>query len=270
MNIAFLGGGNMATALIGGLIAKGADTRSISVVELSPTARERLGSRFPVHLATAPDAMMQRAEVIVLAVKPQDMRAALASLGGGIAGKLVISVAAGVRLEALSRWLGGHRRIVRCMPNTPALVSAGITGLYAPEEVGADDRATAQRILEAVGEVVWLKEERLLDPVTAVSASGPAYVFWLIEQLAAYAESTGIPRDDALRLAKHCVLGSAKLALGSDEAPAQLRKNVTSKGGTTEAALNVFEKEQLAERFARALAAATKRGAELGDELAKD
>ena len=260
----------MATALIGGLTAKGADARSISVIELSPAARERLGNRFPVQLATAPDAALQRAEVIVLAVKPQDMRGALASLGGGVAGKLVISVAAGVRVEALSRWLGGHRRIVRCMPNTPALVGAGITGLYAPKEVGSEDRATAQRILEAVGEVVWLSEERLLDPVTAVSASGPAYVFWFIEQLAAYAESAGIPREDALQLAKHCVLGSAKLAMGSDEPPAQLRKNVTSKGGTTEAALNVFAQEQLAQRFAKALAAATRRGGELGDELAKD
>jgi pyrroline-5-carboxylate reductase len=260
----------MATALIGGLIAKGADARSISVVELSPTARERLGSRFPVHLATAPDAALQRAEAIVLAVKPQDMRAALASLGGGVGGKLAISVAAGVRIAALSRWLGGHRRIVRCMPNTPALVGAGITGLYAPAEVSADDRKTAESILRAVGEVVWVKDEKLLDPVTAVSASGPAYVFWFIEQLAAYAESTGIPRDDAMRLAKHCVLGSAKLAADSPESPAQLRKNVTSKGGTTEAALKVFEQEQLAQRFAKALAAASRRGGELGDELAKD
>lgn len=270
MKIAFLGGGNMASALIGGLIAKGTEARSISVVELSPAARERLGQRFPVHLATAPDAAMQRAEAIVLAVKPQDMRTALASLGGSVAGKLVISVAAGVRIDALSRWLGGHRRIVRCMPNTPALVGAGITGLYAREDVEAPDRATAQRVLEAVGQVVWLKEERLLDPVTAVSASGPAYVFWMIEQLAAYAESTGIPREDALRLAKHCMLGSAKLAMASEETPAQLRKNVTSKGGTTEAALNVFEQEQLAQRFAKALAAATRRGGEMGDELAKD
>jgi pyrroline-5-carboxylate reductase len=270
LNIAFLGGGNMASALIGGLIAKGTEARSIAVIELSPAARERLGQRFAVHLATAPDAAMQRAEVIVLAVKPQDMRTALASLGGSVAGKLVISVAAGVRVDALSGWLGGHRRIVRCMPNTPALVGAGITGLYAPREVGAEDRATAQRVLEAVGEVVWLSEERLLDPVTAVSASGPAYVFWMIEQLAAYAEGTGIPRDDALRLAKHCVLGSAKLALNAAESPEQLRKNVTSKGGTTEAALKVFEQERLAEGFARALAAATRRGGELGDELAKD
>jgi pyrroline-5-carboxylate reductase len=270
LNIAFLGGGNMASALIGGLVQKGHDPRSISVVEMSPAAREKLGARHAVHISTAPDAHVQRAEAIVLAVKPQDMRPALASLGTGFQGKLVISIAAGIRVDALSRWLGGHRRIVRCMPNTPALIGAGITGLYAPVEVGADDRKAAEAVLRAVGEVVWLADERLIDPVTAVSASGPAYVFWFIEQLAAYAESTGIPRDDALSLAKHCVLGSAKLALGSDEAPEQLRKNVTSKGGTTEAALRVFEDEKLADRFRKALAAATRRGAELGDELAKD
>jgi pyrroline-5-carboxylate reductase len=198
------------------------------------------------------------------------MRSALASLGASVQNKLVISIAAGIRFSALSRWLGGHRRIVRCMPNTPALVGAGITGLYAPAEVGGEDRQAAQTILGAVGEVVWVDDEKLIDPVTAVSASGPAYVFWLIEQLAAYAESTGIPREESLKLAKHCVLGSAKLAMDSPEPPAQLRKNVTSKGGTTEAALKTFEQEQLAERFARALAAATRRGAEMGDELAKD
>jgi len=270
MSIAFLGGGNMANALIGGLVAKGTDARSICVVEVSPAAREKLGAKYPVHISTAPDAAVQRADTWVLAVKPQDMRTALASLGASAQGKLVISIAAGIRFSALSRWLAGHRRIVRCMPNTPALVSAGITGLYAPAEVSAQDRKTAESILGAVGEVVWVADEKLIDPVTAVSASGPAYVFWLIEQLAAYAESTGIPREDALKLAKHCVFGSAKLALESAEPPAQLRRNVTSKGGTTEAALKVFGEEQLAERFARALAAATRRGGELGDELAKD
>ena len=260
----------MATALIGGLVAKGADARSMSVVELSPAAREKLGARFPVHVSTAPDAGVQRAEVIVLAVKPQDMRTALASISSNLDGKLIVSIAAGIRIAALSRWLGGHKRIVRCMPNTPALVGAGVTGLYATAEVGADDRKKAETILGAVGEVVWLREEKLLDVVTAVSGSGPAYVFWLIEQLAAYAESTGIARADALTLAKQCVMGSAKLAITSSEAPEQLRKNVTSKGGTTEAALGIFERERLAEGLRKALDAATRRGGELGDELAKD
>jgi pyrroline-5-carboxylate reductase len=270
VNIAFLGGGNMATALIGGLVARGVEPRSISVMEMSPAAREKLGAKYPIHISTTPDSGVQRADTLVLAVKPQDMRAALASLGASIGGKLVISIAAGIRLAALSRWLGGHRRIVRCMPNTPALVGAGITGLYAPPEVNADDRRTAESILRAVGEVVWVADENLIDPVTAVSASGPAYVFWFIEQLAAYAEGSGIPREAAVKLAKHCVLGSARLAMESSDPPAELRKNVTSKGGTTEAALRVFDEENLAERFARALAAATRRGGELGDELAKD
>src|SRR6266850_2466188 len=219
-NIVFLGGGNMANALVGGLVAKRYDARSICVIEISPAARDR--------------------------------------------------IAAGVRLDSLSRWLGGHRQLVRCMPNTPALVGAGIAGLYALPEVDAEGRERAERILSAVGEVVWVREERLLDTVTAVSGSGPAYLFWLIEQLAAFAERAGIPSADALRLAKHCVLGSAKLALASNEAPAQLRKNVTSKGGTTEAALKVFAEEKLAERFHKALAAATRRGGELGEELGKD
>ena len=269
MRIAFLGGGNMANALVGGLIARGFERASISVMEVSPAARERMAAH-GVRVSTAPDAALGEADTLVIAVKPQDLRAALASLASRVQEKLVVSIAAGVRLDALSRWLGGHRRIVRCMPNTPALVGAGITGLYAPPEVGDDDRAKAETILRAVGEVAWLSEERLIDPVTAVSASGPAYVFWLIEQLAAFAEASGIPREDALRLAKHCVFGAGKLALQSEAPPAELRRGVTSKGGTTEAALNVFAEERLAERFARALEAATRRGAELGDILGKD
>jgi pyrroline-5-carboxylate reductase len=270
MSIAFLGGGNMAAALIGGLVAKGYDARAICVIELNPAAREKLAARYPVRISTAPDAAMQSAETLVLAVKPQDMKAALASVAAGVAGKLVVSIAAGITLDALSRWLGGHRKLVRCMPNTPALVGAGVSGLYALPEVTAEEREKAEAILAAVGEVVWLSEERLLDSVTAVSGSGPAYVFWFIEQLAAYAERSGIPKEDALKLARHTVLGAAKLADASAETPATLRKNVTSKGGTTEAALNVFQEENLAERFAKALEAATRRGGELGQILGKN
>lgn len=270
MKICFLGGGNMAAALIGGLIGKGFDPADVAVVELSPQAREKLAARFPVRIATAPDAAMQAADTLVLAVKPQDMKQALASLGGGARGKLVISIAAGIGLDALSRWLGGHRRLVRCMPNTPALIGAGITGLFAFAEVSSDERLRAESILRAVGEIVWLPEEKLLDPVTAVSASGPAYVFWFIEQLAASAEQLGIPKDVSLKLALHTVLGSAKLAASSADSPETLRKNVTSKGGTTQAALEVFDQERLAERFRRAVEAASRRGAELGAELGKD
>ena len=269
MNLVFIGGGNMANALIGGLVGKGHDPRTITVIEVAPAARDKIASR-GVRVSTAPDATTAKAEAIVLAVKPQDARAALASVAASVSGKLVISIAAGVRLDALSRWLGGHRQLVRCMPNTPALIGAGISGVYALPEVDAAGRKRAESILSAVGEVVWVKDERLLDVVTAVSGSGPAYVFWLIEQLAAFAEREGISAPDALRLAKQCVLGSAQLAQESADLPAQLRKNVTSKGGTTEAALRIFDEEKLADRFAKALAAATKRGGELGDVLGKD
>jgi pyrroline-5-carboxylate reductase len=264
--IAFVGGGNMASALIGGLIANGHDPSRISVIEMSPAAREKLGARYPVRVTTAPDDAMKGADTLVLAVKPQDMRQALASLGAEVRSALVISVAAGITLETLSRWLGGHRRIVRCMPNTPGLIGAGITGLYASQDVNEQERKKAETILRAVGEVVWLSEEKLIDPVTAVSASGPAYVFWFIEQLAAAAVKLGIPRDDALKLAKQTVLGAAMLASSSEDSPETLRRNVTSKGGTTEAALNVFEQEKLAERLIRAVEAASRRGEEMGRE----
>src|SRR5712692_5228217 len=269
MKIAFLGGGNMANALIGGLLAKGFEPRSISVIEVSPSARERLAAQHGVRASIAPDAATSAADTLVLAVKPQDMRAALAGFPGNLSQKLVISIAAGLRLDALSRWLGGHRKLVRCMPNMPALIGAGITGLYALAEVSSEERNRAETVLRAVGEVVWVGEERLLDPVTAVSGSGPAYVFWFIEQLSASAIKLGIPQESALKLAVQTVLGAAKLAAQSDESPAELRKKVTSKGGTTEAALRVFDEEKLAERFARALEAASRRSAELGDELGK-
>jgi pyrroline-5-carboxylate reductase len=269
MKIAFLGGGNMASALIGGLVAKGHDASRISVIELSPAAREKLAASYPVRVTTAPDVAMKGADTVILAVKPQDMKTALASLGSEVRGALVISIAAGTTIATISRWLGGHKKIVRCMPNTPALIGAGITGLFASADVEKHEKEKAQGILSAVGEVVWVAEERLLDPVTAVSASGPAYVFWFIEQLAASAVKLGIPKDDALKLAKHTVLGAARLAVAADKEPSELRREVTSKGGTTEAALKVFEEEKLAERFLRAVEAASRRGTELGKEQDK-
>jgi len=269
MKIAFLGGGNMARALIGGLVAKGYDRSAISVVEIVAPARERIAADHAVHVSAAPDARTSAAEVLILAVKPQDMKTALKSVAGEIGGKLVISIAAGVRVDALSRWLGGHRKLVRCMPNTPSLIGAGIAALYALPEVNPGERQTAEAMLRAVGEVVWVGEERLLDPVTALSASGPAYVFWFIEQLAASGEKLGLDRQTSLKLAMQMVLGSAKLAAQSADPPGELRRQVTSKGGTTEAALRVFEQEKLAEKIMKALEAASRRGAELGDELGK-
>jgi pyrroline-5-carboxylate reductase len=270
MKIAFVGGGNMAGALIGGLIAKGYDAKDISVIEVNPGARQKLATRYGVRASNAPDAATREAGVLLLAVKPQDMKIALASLAGSARGKLVVSIAAGIRIDTLSRWLGDDAKLVRCMPNTPALVGAGVSGLFAPPEVSLDERSSAEAILRSVGEVVWVQDERLLDPVTAVSGSGPAYVFWFIEQLAASGENLGLERDAAVKLALHTVLGAAKLAAQSSEPPGVLRQNVTSKGGTTEAALNVFAEERMAERLLRAIQAASRRGGELGDELGRD
>jgi len=269
MKIAFLGGGNMAGALIGGLLAQHFDVAAISVIEVNASARERLAAQHGVRVIGAPDAATLASDTLVLAVKPQDMRAALTSLAGGIASQLVISIAAGLRLADLSRWLGGHRKLVRCMPNTPALIGAGISGLCALPEVSTAEKQRAGRILSAVGEVVWVDDEALLDPVTAVSGSGPAYVFWFIEQLAEAGVRLGLPAEVAGKLALQTVLGAAKLAAQSGEAPRTLRERVTSKGGTTEAALRVFAEEGLAERLMRALEAASRRGAELGEEMGK-
>ena len=260
----------MASALIGGLIARGAKPSSISVVELAPAARRKLSARFKVHASAAADARTNSADTLVLAVKPQDLRAAVTTFAGSPSGKLVISIAAGIRLADLSRWLGGYGKLIRCMPNTPALIGAGVSGLYALPEVSAAERRRAERILGAVGKIVWVKDESLLDPVTAVSGSGPAYVLWFIEQLAAAGESLGLPREDSRILALETVLGAAKLAAGSKEPPAVLRERVTSKGGTTAAALRVFDEEKLAERFRRAIEAASRRGAEMGEEFGKN
>jgi pyrroline-5-carboxylate reductase len=270
MKVAFLGGGNMAAALIGGLLSKGYDRASISAIEISSSARERLAAQHGVHTSASPDTLTMQSDVLVLATKPQDLKAALAPLGDKVREKLLISIAAGVRAGALSRWLRGHRRIVRCMPNTPALIGAGIAALYALPEVSAEQRKQAETILRAVGEVVWVQDERLLDPVTALSGSGPAYVFWFIEQLSASGEKLGLPKETSMKLALQTVLGAAKLAAQSDQTPAELRKQVTSKGGTTEAALKVFEQEKLAERMLKAIEAASRRGAALGDELGGD
>ncbi len=270
MNIAFIGGGNMANALLGGLMAQGVKAGALSVVEPLAAARRKLVSRYRVHASAVADARTAAADTLLLAVKPQDMRAAVAPLAGRLGNKLVISIAAGIRLRDLSRWLGGHAKLIRCMPNTPALIRAGITGLYAPPGVSAAERRRAGRILGAAGAVVWVRDEALLDPVTAVSASGPAYVFWFIEQLGAAGVALGLAPEVAAKLALQTVLGAAKLAAGSKEPPAVLRERVTSKGGTTAAALKVFEEEGLAEHFKRAIEAASRRGAELGELLGRD
>lgn len=267
MKVSFLGGGNMAAALIGGMLKRGYSAAAIQVIELIPEARERLTESFGVRCTAVADDAALACDVLVLAVKPQQLREALAPLAGRLAAQLVVSIAAGVRMADIGRWLGGYRRIVRAMPNTPALVGAGISGLCGDVSVDAEQRRTADSLLAAVGQTVWLDNEAQMDAVTAVSGSGPAYVFYFIEALQAAGEALGFPPEAARKLAIETFSGAAKLAAQSTEPPAVLRARVTSKGGTTEAALKSLEADQVAAAIGRAVAAACARGKVLGDEL---
>ena len=270
MKITFLGGGNMATALIGGIRKQGFSAPAIQVIEPAEAAREHLTAAFGVRCAAAVDAAAMNCEVWVLAVKPQMMREALAPLSGRLTNQLVISIAAGVRLDAISRWLGGYRQIVRTMPNTPALIGAGTTGMYADPAVGGEGRGRAERILGAVGTTLWIDDEAMMDSVTAVSGSGPAYVFYFIEAMQEAAQSLGFDTQAARDLSIDTVLGAAKLARGSSEPVSVLRERVTSKGGTTEAALKSFDGDQIKAAILRGVRAAEFRGRELGELTGKD
>lgn len=269
MRIVFIGGGNMATALIGGLAGQADRPSEISVVEPLASARESLSGRFGARCFDAPGPQALAADVLVMAVKPQQMRDAAAACAPWLAGHLVISVAAGIRIPDLQRWLGGHRRIVRAMPNTPALIGMGVTGLCAAPEVGADDRATTETILRTVGETLWVSDESLIDAVTAVSGSGPAYVFRFIEAIELAGIRLGLAPADARKLTLATFRGAAELARRSDDPPSVLRERVTSKGGTTAAALAVMDQAGLGTLIEEALAAAARRGAELGDEFGR-
>lgn len=270
MNVVFIGGGNMADALIGGMLKNGFSPAQLRAVEVSGDARRRLADKHRIACFDAAAKAYRPGDVVVFAVKPQQMQEAARFSGLKPNANLVISIAAGMPLAALGRWLGDHRKLVRAMPNTPALIGAGVTGLYALPGVSEGEKKQAEAVLGAVGVTAWIAEENLMDAVTAVSGSGPAYVFWFIEQLAAAGESLGLPRETAKKLALETVLGSAKLAAQSEDAPSVLRERVTSKGGTTEAALKAFEDQKLAERFHRAIEAARDRGAQLGASLAKE
>lgn len=270
MKITFLGGGNMASALIGGLLKQGFAAADIQVVELYEAARLRLQQDFGVRALEALDAAALDCEVLVLAVKPQQMREALAPLVGRLSGQLVVSIAAGLRLADISRWLGGHALLVRAMPNTPALIGQGVTGLFADASVSATQREAVDRIMAAVGSSVWVEKEALIDAVTALSGSGPAYVFHFIEALQAGGEALGLPAETARSLAIQTLVGASALAASSAESPAVLRERVTSKGGTTEAALKSLAAAGFSGLIGEALAAAAARGQELGDLLGKD
>jgi pyrroline-5-carboxylate reductase len=269
MNVLFIGGGNMADALIGGMLKSGFDVSQLRVVEVDGAARRRLFEKYRVECLAEVRGTARPGEVVVFAVKPQQMQEAARFSGLKPNANLVVSIAAGVTLASLAGWLGGHPKLVRAMPNTPALIGAGVSGLYALPGVSEAERKQAEAILGAVGGTVWIEDEALMDAVTAVSGSGPAYVFWFIEQLAAAGESLGLSREVSQKLAIETVLGAAKLAAQSEDSPQALRERVTSKGGTTEAALKAFEEHKLAERFLRAVEAARDRGAELGGQLAK-
>ena len=269
MNVLFIGGGNMADALIGGMLKSGFAPAQLRAVEVDGAARRRLFEKYHIECLAEARGAARPGDVVVFAVKPQQMQEAARFSGLKPGANLDVSIAAGVTLASLAAWLGGHAKLVRAMPNTPALIGAGVTGLYALPGVSEAEKKQAESILGAVGATVWIAEEALMDAVTAVSGSGPAYVFWFIEQLAAAGESLGLSREVSQKLAIETVLGSAKLAAQSGEPPAVLRERVTSKGGTTEAALKAFEDQKLAERFLRAVEAARDRGAQLGSQIAK-
>jgi pyrroline-5-carboxylate reductase len=270
MRILFIGGGNMATALIGGLLQQGFKAGDIHVVEVSAQARERVATEFGVAASAGLDEGGVVEDAVLLAVKPQQMREVAQWLRPRLHGQLVVSIAAGIRTADLSRWLGGHGRIIRVMPNTPALVRAGISGLFAAPQATEADRENAQRILGSVGGVLWLDREEQMDGVTALSGSGPAYVFYFIEAMEQAAKELGFTEQQARTLAVATFAGAAKLAAGSDEPAAVLRARVTSKGGTTEQALKTMEAHDIKPTLVEAIHAAAKRSRELGDEFGKD
>ncbi len=270
MRITFIGGGNMASALLGGLLKQGFSPADLKAVEPLAENRDRLATTFGIACFTRPEPPATECDVLVLSVKPQQMREALAPLSGKLAGQLVISIAAGTRLGNISRWLGGYRKLVRTMPNTPALIGAGITGLYADPSVLENERSQAEMILGAVGKTLWIADESMMDAVTAVSGSGPAYVYYFIESLRDAARNLGFTGEQARVLAIETVVGAAALAANSEEDVAVLRQRVTSKGGTTEAALKSLDADQVKAAFVRAIEAANARGKELGELLGKD
>jgi pyrroline-5-carboxylate reductase len=266
--IAFVGGGQMAGSLIGGLLASGHPAARIVVAEPDAARAEQLAHAHGVAVRARGAEVAPGADALVLAVKPQVMREALAGVAPG-ASTTVISIAAGMRVATLRRWLGPQAPIVRAMPNTPALVRAGITGLHAPAGTPERSRALAERILGAVGATCWLDDEARLDAVTALSGSGPAYFFLVAEALRDAGVALGLDAPTAALLAQKTLAGAGRMAEAGGQDLAALRANVTSKGGTTEAALARLEQGGLRALFADALRAAHARGRELGEALAK-
>lgn len=270
MKISFIGGGNMATALIAGLVGKVPQAGDIHVVDPNAEALNKLHTQYGV--STAPDigATVADSGIVVLAVKPQQMREVAAQLQPHLGNQpLLLSIAAGIRSADLARWLGGYGAIVRAMPNTPALIKKGITGMVATKDVSEAQKALADDVMRAVGDTLWLRDESQIDAVTAVSGSGPAYVFYFLEAMEQAAAEMGLAPEEGRQLALATFMGAARLAAQSDEPLAVLRQRVTSKGGTTHAAVTSMEAAGVKEAIVAAMKAAQARGRELGDELGR-
>ncbi len=267
--LSFIGGGNMAHSLIGGLIADGWPATRIHVADTSAEQRSHLAERFAVHTHADNSTAIAAADVVVLAVKPQVMHSVASGISAVVQQRqpLIISIAAGIRSSDLDRWLGGQTALVRCMPNTPALVQSGATALVANSRVSDAQRDLAESILRAVGIAQWLDDEQLMDAVTALSGSGPAYYFLIMEAMQAAAQELGLPEQTAQLLTLQTAFGAAKMALESNEDAATLRRRVTSPGGTTERALQTLEDGQLRGLISSALRAARDRSRELADQL---
>jgi pyrroline-5-carboxylate reductase len=264
--IAFIGGGNMASALIGGLLQSGRVPATVLVIEPDDRQRAKVALQFGVLALAVADAQLAHAPLVVWAVKPQAFAAAARPCAPHVAKALHLSVMAGIRTETLVA-AGGSARVVRAMPNTPALIGQGITGLFATPAVSSEDRAAVERVLAPSGELLWLPRERDLDAVTALSGSGPAYVYYFIEAMIQAAGEMGLTVEQGRRLALATFAGATALAQQSPESPAVLRERVTSKGGTTYAALMSMDNDAVKAAFVRALHAANERARALGDEF---
>lgn len=268
-SICFIGGGNMATAMIAGLKQQQFSMGMITVIEPDAEKRQSLQEHFGV-IVTDQLPMAAQADVIVLAVKPQQLRDVSIFLSSLLHQQLIISIAAGIRSTDLARWLGGYNTIVRVMPNTPAQIQAGISGMFATKQVNAEQRALAETIMKSAGLTVWVEEESDIDAVTAVSGSGPAYVFYFIEAMQEAGVRLGLNAEQARLLSLQTFLGASQLAAASEETAATLRAKVTSKGGTTEQAILSMEQQNIKMTILKAMESAAKRSKELGDILGND
>ena len=274
MKITFIGGGNMAFALVNGLIQQGYTAAQINFIEIDAERCRMIKEQFGINAVTTLSDGIEPVKqgennVIVLAVKPQQMHGLTQQMAGKLDQHLVISIAAGIQATDLMRWLGGYPRVVRAMPNTPALVGAGVTGLYAAPEASEMDRRSASTIMEAVGTVLWVDEEEMLHTVTAISGSGPAYVFYFIESMQQAAIELGLTQNEARQLSLQTFQGAIKLANESDDDAAVLRARVTSRGGTTEQAIESMEVSEVKRRIIAAIHTANKRSREMSDEFGK-